>query len=393
MDKNNFLILIDRYLANEARPAEIRLVEEYYERMDRKGAALNFLEPDGMALKSAIMDRIREEAAKEDGVQEEVAKERNPKVKHAAFWFSIAASILVIAGLLRFEHQDAAPVLNTHKPSKATTSAIIKPGGNKARLTLSDGSIVNLDDAGNGIVAKQAGLIIKKDRDGQLIYTAVEANKQPENAPVPYNTIETPKGGQYQVRLPDGTDVWLNAASSLKYPAHFNGAERMVMLSGEAYFEVSKMKNKPFKVITKGEVIEVFGTHFNVNAYEDEAITRTTLLEGSVKVSHGNHSAVLKPGQQCGMENGTFQVKMVKLKGIIDWKNGYFLFKEDNIYEIMRKLSRWYNIDPEYIGKLDQLNFSGKISRTKDLSEVLKVLTLTGDVKFKVEGRRVTVMP
>ena len=383
MDKHNFLILITRYLANESSPAEIRLVEEYYERMDRKGAEMSFQEPDGVALKSAIMESIKQETV----------NERHPKLRSAALWLGVAASILVIVGLALFENHTSNPTSDQPNTSEIACSTVITPGGNKARLTLSDGSIVDLDHVADGIVAKQEGLIIKKDGNGQLIYTVLAADQQPENGQINYNTIETPIGGQYQVRLPDGTAVWLNASSSLKYPAQFTGSERKVMLSGEAYFEVSKMKDRPFKVLTDKEVVEVYGTHFNVNAYKDEMVTRTTLLEGSVKVSHGNYSAMLKPGQQCGMENGIFQIKTVKLKGIIDWKNGYFLFKEDNIYQIMRKLSRWYNLEPEYIGKLDHLNFSGKISRTKNLAEVLKVLTLTGDVKFKVEGRRVTVMP
>ncbi|ALL06192.1 hypothetical protein AQ505_12245 [Pedobacter sp. PACM 27299] len=383
MDKHNFLILIDRYLANESSPAEIRLLEEYYERMDRKGAAKNFQEPDGIALKAAIMQSIKQEPV----------NEHHPKVSYTRFWLGAAASILVIIGIARFINHRPDPTANQLNIPEVACSKVITPGGNKARLTLSDGSILDLDHIADGVVAKQAGLTIKKDRDGQLIYVVAAGNQEPDNGQIHYHTIETPIGGQYQVRLPDGTAVWLNASSSLKYPAQFTGTERKVMLSGEAYFEVSKMKDKPFKVVTDREIVEVYGTHFNVNAYEDERVTRTTLLEGSVKVSHGNYSALLKPGQQCGMENGAFQIKTVKLKGIVDWKNGYFLFKEDKIYEIMRKLSRWYNIDPEYIGKLDDLNFSGKISRTKNLNEVLKVLALTGDVKFKVEGRRVTVMP
>lgn len=383
MDKHNFLILIERYLANESSPAEIRLVEEYYERMARKGAGMSFQEPDGMALKSAIMESIKQETVNEG----------HPKIRYATLWLGVAASIMVIFGLALFVNHIPNPISNQANIPKLACSTVITPGGNKARLTLSDGSIVDLDHIADGIVAKQEGLIIKKDGNGQLIYTVVAGDQQPKNGQIEYNTIETPIGGQYQLRLPDGTAVWLNASSSLKYPAQFIGSERKVILSGEAYFEVSKMKDRPFKVVTDKEVVEVYGTHFNVNAYKDEIVTRTTLLEGSVKVSHGNYSALLKPGQQCGMENGAFQIKTVKLKGIVDWKNGYFLFKEDKIYEIMRKLSRWYNIDPEYIGKLDDLNFSGKISRTKNLNEVLNVLTLTGDVKFKVEGRRVTVMP
>ncbi|MCX2449769.1 FecR domain-containing protein [Pedobacter sp. PLR] len=380
MDKNTFLILIDRYLNDEASPGESRLLEEYYERMDDKGAALNFPEPDGIALKSVIMQSIKEERV-------------IPRNTSYVTWFSIAASIFVIIGVFSFLYHRPDTAINKPAAPKSACVTVIKPGGNKARLTLSDGSVINLDDAGDGILAKQAGFTIKKDREGQLVYTATDNGNAPEKGQITYNLIETPKGGQYQIHLPDGTNVWLNSSSSLKYPAQFAGAERKVMLDGEAYFEVAKRKSQPFKVITNKEEVEVYGTHFNVNAYEDESFIRTTLLEGSVKVTRGNHSTMLKPGQQCLMDQGAFQVRMVNTNSIIDWKNGYFLFKETSIQDIMRKLSRWYDIDPEYHGKLDGLNFSGKISRSKDLSEVLKVLTLTGDVKFKVEGRRVSVMP
>ncbi|WP_316749285.1 FecR family protein [Pedobacter gandavensis] len=380
MDKHNFLILIDRYLTGEASPAESLLLEEYYERMAGKGAALNFQEPDGLELKSRIMQSIKAEQV----------NDRKPSYLR---WFSIAASIFMIIGLFSYFYQQPHPAVNKLAPAKTAHATVIKPGGNKARLTLSDGSVINLEEAGDGILAKQAGLTIKKDRDGQLIYTLTDQGNAPENGQITYNLIETPKGGQYQIRLPDGTNVWLNASSSLKYPAQFSGSERKVILHGEAYFEVAKRKSQPFKVITNQEVVEVYGTHFNVNAYEDEAFIRTTLLEGSVKVTNGSRSTMLKPGQQCLMDHGAFLVRMVNTNSIMDWKNGYFLLKETHIQDIMRKLSRWYDIEPEYIGKLDGLRFSGKISRSKDLSEVLKVLTLTGDVKFKVEGRRVTVMP
>lgn len=378
MDKKHFLNLTDRYLANQANPQEILLVEEYLKRMEKKGKSLDAPDLDGRSLKSVLMKTISQ-----------------PDEKHgySIKWLIAAASIVIISAIGLFLHTNKAPFPQNIPNSKIACEGKIKPGGNKAILTLSNGSTINLDATSNGVILKQHGLEIKKDKDGHLIYTASAPDAKAVNEEITYNTIETPKGGQYQVRLPDGTNVWLNASSSLKFPTQFKGRQRNVELTGEAYFEVTKDEEKPFKVITNRQVIEVFGTHFNVNAYEDEEFAKTTLLEGSVKVSRQNRSILLKPGQQCVIKGNYFDVSAVNVNTIVDWKNGHFIFRQDDIRGIMRKLARWYNIDVEYAGKLEGLNFTGNVSRSKSLDEILRVLTLTGDVKFKIEGRRVTVMP
>ncbi|HMF72741.1 MAG TPA: FecR domain-containing protein, partial [Flavitalea sp.] len=267
----------------------------------------------------------------------------------------------------------------------------IATGSNKASLTLSDGTTIVLDDAANGLLTTQAGIKISKTTDGQLKYDA--SRPQPSHANG-FNTIHTPRGGQYQVVLPDGSSVWLNAASSLKFPTVFSGNERKVELTGEAYFEVAKNKVKPFIVASGNQTLEVLGTHFNVNAYQDDGKIRTTLLEGSIKVSHTQTNAfsLLVPGQQAELRK-EIKVTKVDVKQSIAWKNGYFVFASENIQTLMQKIARWYDVDVEYEGRVTTEGFVGSISRFEDVSEVLHMLQLTGMVHFKIVGRKIIVSP
>jgi ferric-dicitrate binding protein FerR (iron transport regulator) len=211
-----------------------------------------------------------------------------------------------------------------------------------------------------------------------------------------YNTITTANGNQYQLILTDGSKVWLNAASSIRFPTSFTGNERKVEITGEVYFEVAKDPIKPFKVDFKnkeGEIneIEVLGTHFNVNAYADEPDMKTTLLEGSVKIKAANKIQMLTPGQQASITSGGIEVKRnVDIEHVMAWKNGYFLFDNTDIYTLMRQVSRWYNVDVKYEGRITEDGFSGKILRDVPLSKFIKVLELN-DVKVRTEGREIIV--
>ncbi|MNJ98924.1 fec operon regulator FecR [compost metagenome] len=272
----------------------------------------------------------------------------------------------------------------------------IKPGGNKAFLTLADGSKISLTDALDGKVAEQAGVSITKTKDGQLIYTVAQQGSV-DGAAV-FNTIETPRGGQYQIKLPDGTKVWLNASSSLRYPAAFTGNSRTVELKGEAYFEVAKDKRKPFKLRSARQELTVLGTHFNISAYTDESQVKTTLLEGSVQISPTEGEAakkglVLKPGQQSQLSAAGLTVKTADTEEAVAWKNGYFKFNDEDIATILKKISRWYDVDIQYEGKMTDKIFNGKVSRYGNVSEVLQILQLTGAIQFKIEGRRIIAMP
>jgi len=322
-----------------------------------------------------------------------------------SLWLKVASAavVLLFVGFV-IKNQIQKQVPSEQNLSK-TTSKAIKPGGNKATLTLADGSKISLTDASNGVIAKQAGINITKTENGELIYTVASlSTSKTQNL---FNTIETPRGGQYQVNLPDGTKVWLNAESSLKYPAVFNQSSRVVELKGEAYFEVAKLLSKtgnrvPFKVKTnlganRNQEVEVLGTHFNINAYNDEPRSKTTLLEGSVRVVNtiASTSNLLKPGQQSiiSASSPSIIVKDVDAEEAVTWKDGFFSFNDENLETIMNKISRWYNVDIEYRGaKINKL-FGGRISRFNSVNEVLETLQTTGDVHFKIEERRILVMP
>jgi ferric-dicitrate binding protein FerR (iron transport regulator) len=262
------------------------------------------------------------------------------------------------------------------------------PGGNKAKLLLADGSAIDLNEAGNGRISKQGNAQITK-QSGGLVY---DLSKISKTAPVIFNTLITPKGGQYQLTLSDGTKVWLNAASSLRFPTAFTGNGRKVILSGEAYFEVAKNNAMPFEVQVNGMTVKVLGTHFDVMAYGDENKVVTTLLEGAVKISKGNASAVLQPGQQATLNNsGNIAVDAADMEKAVAWKNGLFEFNDDNIEMIMRQLARWYDMEVKYEGDMQDKDFTGSIPRGSNLSEVLNMLALTGILQFRIEGKYITV--
>jgi ferric-dicitrate binding protein FerR (iron transport regulator) len=264
----------------------------------------------------------------------------------------------------------------------------IAPGTNRAVLVLADGSSVLLDDAEQGELSRQANAIINKTADGQIVY---ENQAGAELVPLVYNTISTPRAGQYRLTLTDGTKVWLNAATSLQFPASFPGKERRVKLTGEAYFEVASNASQPFIVETPQQSIEVLGTHFNVNAYEEETQTKTTLLEGKVKVQTGSSVRVIKPGEQAAsMQPGSLRVSEADTEEAIAWKNGYFKFNKADIQTIMRQLERWSDVEVEYMGAVPTDLFVGKINRSENISGVLRILELS-KVQFKIENRKIIV--
>lgn len=329
--------------------------------------------------------------------QEPVSESSGNHVLRAWYQVGVAASILAMltVGLYFYTNRtiDTPVVLSESQTIKE--KSIIKPGGDKAVLTLSDGSKIILEDAKKGLLANQAGVSIQKTADGELLYSfAKNVSSVSETLPeeVIYNKIETPFGGKYQINLPDGSKVWLNSASTLRFPALFSGNTREVELNGEAYFDVAKNPNKPFKVITKDQIVEVLGTQFNINSYSDEETFKTTLIEGSVKIIYKDRVVLLSPGQQFQPNMKSSKVIEADTEEVTAWKNGYFLFKDEDIRSIMRKISRWYNVEVNYSGNIPDVGFGGNISRSKDINEVLNVLQLTNAVHFKVEGRRITVM-
>jgi ferric-dicitrate binding protein FerR (iron transport regulator) len=304
------------------------------------------------------------------------------------FGWAAAVVLVLVSGLWFFSRPS-----KTDVPQIAVTPSLqdIAPGGNKAILTLADGSRVILDSVNNGAITTQGNVIVVKLDDGQLAYETSDQNSQ--QSVIQYNIISTPRGGQYQIVLADGSKVWLNAESSLKFPTRFEGKDRKVEILGEGYFEIAHNKSKPFMVSNGNMVIEVLGTHFNVNAYQDEDKIKVTLLEGSVNVLSNGEQLKIKPGQQADIKNGLMTLNQtVNVEEVMAWKNGKFYFEKADIKTVMKQIVRWYNVDVEYRGNVNH-HFGGDISRNVPVSRVFEMLELTGGVKFKIEGKKVLVMP
>jgi transmembrane sensor len=297
--------------------------------------------------------------------------------------------VLTVGVGLLYRNQRTLSGSDTTPKSSRIANRPIKPGRSTAELRLSDGSVINLDQVNAGLISTLGKTRISKDTTGSIIYANNSSASEDAR-----NTISVPVGGNYKVILPDGTAVWLNASSSLTYPLAFRGKTRGVSLQGEAYFEVAKNPDKPFVVQVNSMQVTVLGTHFNVNAYTEHSGIQTTLVEGSVRLSQGNNQVILKPGEQGNADpsSSKIQVAQVNTNKVLAWKNGYFMFQDDNIQDIMQQIARWYDLEVEYRGKLTSSRFGGIYSRNKDINELLKGLELTGLVHFKIEGRRVIVM-
>lgn len=324
-------------------------------------------------------------------ITKKITPERNKKSYHK---YAIAASVALLlgTGIFYFTKTKAQIIQVAEKPQE------IAPGGNRGILTLSNGKQIVLSDiSAKDTIAKEGEkeeVTIKMNANGVITYIInpnTVPSKENQNA---FNTLSTPTGGQYNIVLADGTKVYLNAVSSIKYPTQFNGDQRIVELDGEAYFEVAKNKNKPFIVKSGDQDIEVLGTHFNVHAYNNESVVKTTLLEGSVAVRYKNQNAILKPGQQSNVSEkfNKIAIRNVDTEATIAWKNGRFKFDNADLKTVMRQLERWYGVKVEYRGDVSDVRFNGGTFMNKNLSEVLKVLELS-NIKFKVEGKTIIVYP
>lgn len=353
-----------------------------------------------------LLDEVIENAGSESSMSDETAasilqsilQKNSAKVVSIennrsvfSFWPRVAAAVAILfisgTGYWFLSNQNIEKTVSPVALSSAKPSQVL-PGGNHAILTLADGTKIVLDSIQNGNIKGGSAKINKQG--ALLVYDASSVSKT--NAPVVYNTLTTPRGGQYQLILPDGSKVWLNASSSIHFPTAFIGKQRDVELTGEAYFEVAKNKEKPFRVNVNGMQVEVLGTHFNVNDYGDEGNIKTSLLEGSVKIKSGQTSGLLKPGEQAVLDKNAskIEIKKADMNEVVAWKNGLFEFDGAGVTTIMREISRWYDVDIVYEGEIPVRRFEGKISRDAQLSDVLKILELS-DVKFKVEGRKIVV--
>lgn len=388
----NIIELIDKYQAGKASREEIQQLNEWYHSFNDSEAELLTEKTEDQLIgeiRARLITSIHEVP---------VHTLPNPRRK----WYYAAAAVLLLlisAGIFRLVNQGKN--VQSATASAMTVNSVVTdlaPGGNKAILHLADGSAIILDSAANGILSLQGNIKVEKLNNGLLAYT-IGGKQLTEQDAAFYNTITTPRGGQYQVTLSDGTKVWLNAASSIRFPVLFAGSERKVEITGEAYFEVAKNVTKPFKVKTVSSEVEVLGTHFNVNAYEDESAVKTTLLEGMVKISvpqaGGKQSArFLQPGQQSGItKDGRISVlNNADTEEAVAWKNGRFQFRSADLKSILRQISRWYDVDVVYKGNVD-LHFTGQLTRDDYVSKVFDKLALTGEVHFKIEGKKIIVSP
>ncbi|WP_025765309.1 FecR family protein [Dyadobacter tibetensis] len=408
MDKSQQISFLKRYAANQHSPEEHTNFLEWFHTlseedasavMDLYASVVSSAEHPIPVDKQLLQNRIEQDLDYTDGVLIETSK--GIGINWSRIWrFASAAIILCIMGLGYFIYRKS-----QNEPQLDHRTALtedILPGGNRAVLTLGDGSKIVLNDAEAGEIARQEGVQISKIADGQLRYAAVSSAEKLEKAFI--NEIRTPKAGQYRIELSDGTKVWLNSASSIRFPASFDNRARKVEITGEVYFEVAGRyhsgKKVPFQVYSKRQKIEVLGTHFNIQSYEDETAIRTTLLEGSVRVTTlaaekgmSADSVLLKPGEQAiyRTQLGPISVQKVDAEAAVAWKTGYFKFKDTEIQEVMRQLARWYDLEVAYIGTLPQDQFTGYISKNVAISQVLNILEEGGGVRFSLQGKQVEV--
>ncbi len=389
--------LIAKYLSGEATAKEKERVEKWYDSIRGNEINLDTAELDHLKNEAYnyVFDHI--EAETSPVIVKEDTKKIRPLFTYIKWGAAASAAVMVlISGFLLLTTTVPGPhVINitASGPSRVIKNDIA-PGGNKAILMLANGSRIVLDEAKNGELTQQGNIVINKEKDGILTYRVKPGNTEKNQNETALNSIVTPRGGQYQVVLPDGSKVWLNAASTLKFPTVFTGNERNVGLIGEAYFEIAKNPSKPFHVTSSGQTIEVLGTHFDVNAYNDEPVIKTTLLEGSIKLSSGSKTAILKPGQQATISpTGSAPIRVnsnIDADAIMAWKNQLFEFNHDDIQTVMRQVGRWYDVDIEYEGNIPEDRFEGKISRNVNVSQILRILELSG-INFKIEGKKIIV--
>ncbi|ADY51668.1 anti-FecI sigma factor, FecR [Pseudopedobacter saltans DSM 12145] len=388
--KSDLKRIVKKYLEGKASEEEKAFLEKYY----------SFFNSEKNALDSLSVKQITDlEDAMEHNILLKLKRhgERPKWIKLFPYKY-VAAAVLLIVGLYAIYHVRSEKSI----PDQIARidERLLDSGENVVMLTLSDGKKVKLQDIESGIVAEESGTKIEKKADGTIVYTASESTffDTKENR---FNTISTPNGQLSQINLPDGTKVWLNAESSLKYPVAFIGNKRLVELNGEAYFEVAKNKEKPFVVKAKDSEIKVLGTKFNVSAYSDDNFTKTTLAEGLVSIAKEKTSKLLKPGQQALILNNqsAIDITNVDTEEAMAWKNGYFMFNNMDIKTVMTMISRWYDIEVEYQGKTENEVFIGTVSRFEDIEKLLRTIELTGIVHFKISDnsnkkrRKVVVMP
>lgn len=381
MDKQNVINILARYRDGNCTEEERQLVENWV----LHGVANSPDLTDTQLLEDLLDIRLR--------LERDLRDETPVRKFDVRKWIPYVAAMLVLGIIGTWVFWDGHT--DVQKTERVSVLDDIQPGSNRAVLTLANGRTINLSAAQSGIIVNNELTYL----DGTAILDETLTSGASS-----LMAIATPKGGTYQITLPDGTKVWLNSASKLTYPSQFDTYERVVELEGEAYFEVSKSSKKlPFLVNTKDQIVEVLGTQFNISAYGDEPAVKTTLVEGSVKValvknvrdkskarlSKSASATILKPGQQSIVNNGYATINEVDVSAFIGWKEGYFIFNGTELRDAMKQLGRWYDVEIIYDGIIPHTPFFGKISRDDTLAEVLAILK-EGEVNFSMKKQGTT---
>lgn len=379
--------LIIKHLRNELTEEESVALEVWKQSSSKNREVFEILINE-----AGMMDELKlfRATGKETGFKkllEKLQKPQKASVRKIPVWNRVAAAAIIIlmfsvGGYFYFNKEGLRQV----QTDNVVKNDVPAPKVTKAMITLANGQTVALDSISNGTLATQDDVKVIKNANGEIVYSG-SANE------VVYNTLSNPRGSKVvNLTLQDGTKVWLNAESSLRFPVAFVGSERRVEITGEAYFEVTKNASKKFLVDANGVTTEVLGTHFNVNAYVDEETLKITLLEGSVKVLKNNISIIIKPGQQARVSDAIKIASAVDTEEVMAWKNGTFSFNRTDMSSIMRQVSRWYDV--EVVFKNDEVkgkDFTGTVARKENASEVLKMLEMTGAVHFTIDGRKILV--
>ncbi|MGN6494351.1 MAG: FecR family protein [Agriterribacter sp.] len=377
-------VLVQKYFDKTATDEEVETLNNWYQSFNDEEVVVHTKESEHTIF-ARLKGRLQKLLQKRNSI---FTLSRHSFIRIAAIFLCL----ILIASLFYLIYSGGSTALPQQNAITVTSVDEIKPGGNKAVLTLADGTTVVLDSSANGTLGTQGNTNIIKLGNGELRYK--NGSALPGASATLYNTIATPRGGQYAIELADQTKVWLNSSSSIRFPTDFRDSVREVEITGEAYFEVAHHPTKPFKVKVNDAYIRVLGTHFNVMAYSNEATINTTLLQGSLIAGNNKTSRLLTRGNQARIsKNGAIEfVKDADTEEAVAWRSGRFLFNSSDMYSMMRQVERWYNIDVDFKGDIG-LHFSGQLNRYANVSELLRKLELTNEVHFEIENGKITVIP
>ncbi|WP_426791324.1 FecR family protein [Sphingobacterium sp. WOUb80] len=383
MDDQQLLDILAKYEAGTITEDELQVLEEWYASFEANPDLIDSLSAEERLFrKKQLQEKIFDQIDAETSASTERPKKLSFLHSGNRLWQAAASLVFLCAvSFYIFKQQaDQSPT-----PAEKQSSSI-HPATDKAILTLGNGKKIMLDESKNGELSTEGNIHINKLKPGNLVYTAGKNIDK-----VPINTLATPRGGRYQLTLADGTQVWLNAQSSISYPSAFRGSSREVTISGEVYFEVAHNAAMPFRVRSENQLIEVLGTHFNVNTYKAKSRTKTTLLSGSIALTNAHRRVILKPGEQGIVTGESMSIKNVDPAEVIAWKEGYFDFTDADIGSVVDELGRWYNVDIQYQGAATSETFTGRIPRSWPFEKVLNLLKTFKSIQVEMQGRRLIV--